>query len=73
MGVILLGAITLTGAQSEPARSLYCSACHFVEYYRALQDSEEIPAGFMERVRISMALAKADEAKAVEAGDRCSL
>ncbi|HWR50128.1 MAG TPA: hypothetical protein VN428_03420 [Bryobacteraceae bacterium] len=75
LGAILLGAVTLTGAHSEPARSLYCSACQFLEYYQALQDSKEIPAGFLERVRISIALAKLDAEKpqADGTGGRCSL
>jgi hypothetical protein len=73
MGAILLGAVTLTGAQSQPARSFYCSAYHVVEYYRALKDSEAVPAGFLERVRISIALAKTDAAKVAGTGESCSL
>lgn len=73
LGAILLGGVTLTGAHSQPARSFYCSAYHFVEYYRALQDSKEIPASFLERVRISIALTKVDAAKADMTGQRCSL
>jgi|GEM_PF-5896478 hypothetical protein len=53
-------ALTLAGAgASEPARGFLCSACSFLQYYRAIGDAS-VPAGFFERVAMSLALARSD-------------
>ncbi len=68
---VLLGSASLAGAgATAPARDLYCSAHHVVEYYRAIEDSK-LPAGFLERVTLSVTLARAEAAE--QARKSCSL
>jgi hypothetical protein len=68
MTAVLAGIAALAGVgATAPARNLYCSAHEVVEYYRALEESE-LPAGFLERLTLSMTLARA---QAGEPGRAC--
>jgi hypothetical protein len=68
-GIGLLAAISLLGMENLPVRNAYCSAHEFFTYFRAPEKSSA-PAGFWERVALSLALTSANSPKPACASER---